>query len=53
MYLLISLRCLAERDSGYNNSKTRPKVQGARKVIEVIEVVETVEIVEIVEAVDS
>ena len=50
MYLLISLRCLVERDSGYNNSKTRPKVQGARKVIEVIEVVETVEIVE---AVDS
>ena len=47
MYLLISLRCLAERDSGYNNSKTRPKVQGAGKVVEVVETVE------IVEAVDS
>ena len=46
MYLLISLRCLAERDSGYNNSKTRPKVQGARKVVEVVETVETVEAVD-------
>ena len=43
LYLLISLRCLVERDSGYNNSKTRSKVQGARKVVEVVETVEAVD----------